>query len=307
VLGEIVIRIEDKLGGRCALKLRSNIDEHGLDPRQLTGSVRAALPACGASRPQNPTRSFAMFAALLLDASRLEGEHDVVVVTRLGRRNQSVAHESHGIVSDNPPSSTDRDPSPVSFWFLFAPGAGAPSSSPWMREWEERISHIAPVITFDYHYQLRGSARPDPQVALIERHLAILREGKDRHGPRAILIGKSMGSRIGCHVAALEPCLGVVCLGYPLRGQNGKSRAEALFQVPSPVLCVQGTRDSMCPLHELEMVFQARRTRSEKFIVETGDHSLIPTRRFLKESGLTDGQVQGSITRAVRDFAESLG
>jgi uncharacterized protein len=35
---------------------------------------------------------------------------------------------------------------------LFAPGAGAPSSHPWMEGWKERLTTIGPVEVFDYPY-----------------------------------------------------------------------------------------------------------------------------------------------------------
>jgi len=66
-----------------------------------------------------------------------------------------------------------------------------------------------------------------------------------RHGggttPVTVLVGKSMGSRVGCHVAVAQPGLvdAVVCLGYPLVGQNGKRRDQVLLQLTTPTLLVQ--------------------------------------------------------------------
>ena len=59
--------------------------------------------------------------------------------------------------------------------------------------------------------------------------------------PFTVLIGKSMGSRIGCHVAAEDPNIAdaVVCLGYPLVGMNGKLRDEVLKQLRVPTLLCQ--------------------------------------------------------------------
>src|SRR5262249_28166478 len=44
---------------------------------------------------------------------------------------------------------------------LFAPGAGAPSSSPWMARWAERLAAHGRVATFDYPYMLAGRRMPD--------------------------------------------------------------------------------------------------------------------------------------------------
>src|SRR5581483_8928013 len=43
---------------------------------------------------------------------------------------------------------------------LFAPGAGAPSSHPWMQNWKHRMSEIGDVETFDYAYMREGRKRP---------------------------------------------------------------------------------------------------------------------------------------------------
>ena len=88
---------------------------------------------------------------------------------------------------------------------LFAPGAGQPSTSDWMRAWAGRLGTLGQVSTFDYPYMLAGRRRPDRPPVLLEAHrtaLAAARAG--REGP-VVLAGKSMGSRIGCHLAAGEP------------------------------------------------------------------------------------------------------
>ena len=85
--------------------------------------------------------------------------------------------------------------------FLFTPGAGAPSSHPWMQRWKARLSALGDVVMFDYPYMQERRKRPDPLPQLIAAHRQALidaRQGSD--GP-AFLIGKSMGGRVGCHVA----------------------------------------------------------------------------------------------------------
>ncbi len=139
-------------------------------------------------------------------------------------------------------------------FFLFAPGAGAPSSHPWMQHWRERLSTLGHVEVLDYPYMQQGRRRPDPLPQLIEAHRKALIE---THQERAtILIGKSMGGRVGCHVALEENVDGVVCLGYPLcgGGDRAKLRDKVLRALHTPILFVQGTRDSLCPLDLLERV-----------------------------------------------------
>ncbi|HEX3230514.1 MAG TPA: alpha/beta family hydrolase, partial [Pyrinomonadaceae bacterium] len=84
---------------------------------------------------------------------------------------------------------------------LFAPGAGAPSSHLWMQDWKKRLSEIGAVETFDYDYMRQGRRRPDPLPRLIAAHRIALNRARDRHRPESmILVGKSMGGRVGCHV-----------------------------------------------------------------------------------------------------------
>lgn len=175
-----------------------------------------------------------------------------------------------------------------------------------MQDWRRRLSDVAPILTFDYPYQLRGSSRPDPLATLIEAHRAELTRGRATQRGRPILIGKSMGGRVGCHLADSEPCAGVVCFGYPLRSQTGKLRDQALLAMTVPALFLQGTRDPLCDVEELRGVLSRRSARSDLHIVESGDHSLVPTRAQLKATNATDEDVRNGILERIRSFVESL-
>jgi predicted alpha/beta-hydrolase family hydrolase len=165
---------------------------------------------------------------------------------------------------------------------LFAPGAGAPSTSPWMRAWAARLAALGAVEPLDYPYRLEGRRLPDPLPRLVEAHRAALAAARARRpGARAVLVGKSMGGRVGCHVSLEEPVAGVVCFGYPLRGagKRAKLRDEVLRAMTAPVLFVQGTRDPLCPLDLLAAAREGMPARSELHVVEGGDHSLLVARR----------------------------
>src|ERR1044072_5680908 len=105
---------------------------------------------------------------------------------------------------------------------LFAPGAGAPSSHPWMQGWAKRLESIGDVALMDYSCMKEGRKRPDPLPMLIAAHRKALAEV--RREAATFLIGKSMGGRVGCHVALEETVNGVICLGYPLCAQGDPSR-----------------------------------------------------------------------------------
>src|SRR3954453_17509135 len=126
-------------------------------------------------------------------------------------------------------------------FFLFAPGAGAPSSHPWMQKWKQQLESLGRVALFDYDYTREGRKRPDFLPQLIEAHQKALAENRETDSP-VILIGKSMGGRVGCHVSLVEAVDGVVCLGYPLcgGGDPNKLRDKVLRELTTPTLFVQG-------------------------------------------------------------------
>jgi hypothetical protein len=192
--------------------------------------------------------------------------------------------------------------------FLFAPGAGAPSSHPWMQTWKARLMTIGDVTTFDYDYMREGRRRPDPPPLLIAAHRATLHNAHTSGEQRVILIGKSMGGRIGCHVALEEPVSGVICLGYPLCGGGDptKLRGKVLRELQTPILFVQGTRDALCPLELLEKVRAEMTAKNFLHVVEGGDHSLIVGKKQLKAAGETQEEVDARILGAIANFVESL-
>jgi uncharacterized protein len=193
--------------------------------------------------------------------------------------------------------------------FLFAPGAGAPSSHPWIQDWKNRLSEIGEVETFDYDYMREGWKRPDPLPQLIARHREALSQARERRPTvLTILIGKSMGGRVGCHVSLEENVAGLVCLGYPLcaMGDRTKLRSEILRGLNTPILFVQGTRDPLCPLDLLERVRAEMKAPNSLHIVEGGDHSLRVPKRQLKARGTTEDDINQQILQAIAGFVDRL-
>ncbi len=184
---------------------------------------------------------------------------------------------------------------------LLAPGAGAHSASPWMEGWARRLGALGRVARFDYPYMAAGRPYPDPLPRLIEAHAAALSAARRGREP-AVLVGKSMGSRVGCHLSISRPVEALVCLGYPLRGQRGQLRDEVLRALRVPVLFVQGTRDKLCPLEELKRVRGTMAVPTRLHVVEGGDHSLELGARALKAAGRTQEQVDGEALAAVTAF-----
>ena len=190
---------------------------------------------------------------------------------------------------------------------LFAPGAGAPSTSPWMERWAARLAALGDVARFDYPYMLAGRKSPDRPPALLAAHRAALAAARGAASRPVVLAGKSMGSRIGCHLALEEPVAALVCLGYPLRGARGDLRSEVLLALRTPVLFVQGSRDSLCPLDALEEVRRRMAAPTALHVVEQGNHSLEVGARALSARGWTQQGVEEEALRAIRDFLGRTG
>src|SRR5436305_3775679 len=151
--------------------------------------------------------------------------------------------------------------------------------------------------------------RPEPLPKLIAAHREALSDARKRHSAEStILIGKSMGGRVGCHAALEEKVDGLVCLGYPLcaMGDRTKLRDEVLRALTTPILFVQGTRDSLCPLDLLEHVRTEMRAPNFLYVVRGGDHSLRVPKRQLQGTNTTQEGIDQQILKAIAEFVDQL-
>jgi len=174
-----------------------------------------------------------------------------------------------------------------------------------MQRWKKHLQKIGDVAVFDYPYMSENRKRPDPLPQLIAAHRQALAEARQKHsGAVTVLIGKSMGGRVGCHVALEEKVDGLVCLGYPLcaMGDRTKLRDEVLRALTTPILFVQGTRDSLCPLDLLKRVRADMKAPNFLHVVEGGDHSLRVPKRQLQGSGQTQDDLDQQALKAIVGF-----
>jgi predicted alpha/beta-hydrolase family hydrolase len=192
--------------------------------------------------------------------------------------------------------------------FLLAPGAGAPSSHPRMRTFARLLGSIGRVEPFDYSYMIERRRRPDPLPKLIAAHRAALSALRESHDGPIVLAGKSMGGRVGCHLALVEPVAAVICFGYPLcgAGDRSKLRDQVLLELRTPAMFVQGTRDPLCPLELLEDVRKRMKAPSTLHVVEGADHSLLVAKTKLKTAGSTQGEADDRIEPAIALFLRDL-
>jgi predicted alpha/beta-hydrolase family hydrolase len=196
-----------------------------------------------------------------------------------------------------------------------------------MVAWKARLERLGAVVPFDYPYQRAGKKAPDRPPVLVSSHRAELVRLRAEHAGPIISIGKSMGGRIGCHVAVelaaearsprdgvshealdqpgtppAEPPAALVCMGYPLVAPGGAVRDQVLVELETPILFVQGTRDSMCPLERLAEVRARMRAPSELYVVDGGDHSLMVQKGLLKKHGITQDTVDERAFEAIEAF-----
>jgi len=127
--------------------------------------------------------------------------------------------------------------------------------------------------------------------------------------PEALLVagGKSFGGRMTSQAQAAEPLPGVrglVFLGFPLHpaGRPSNDRADHLFKVRIPMLFLQGTRDALAQIGELEPVCRALGALATLKLFPDADHSFhVPVR-----SGRRDAQVQDELLDTLADWVAGL-
>jgi len=188
---------------------------------------------------------------------------------------------------------------------LLAHGAGHHFDSAWMAEVALGLAARGfPVLRFNYLYRERAQREgreraPDRTAVLEEAHAAALAALEARAGgARLLLAGKSMGGRIGTHLAAKgERAAGLVLFGYPLHppGQQDKVRSEHFPAIAQPALFLQGTRDDFADLELLRAALARYGGQATLEIVEGADHSFhVP-----KKLGKSDEEVRDALLERV--------
>lgn len=141
------------------------------------------------------------------------------------------------------------------------------------------------VVRFDFPYREQGSKRPDPMPVLKAAIAA-------RADANAFIGGRSMGGRAASMLAADGfPCRGLILLAYPLHpaGQPEKQRTAHWPRIKVPVLCINGTRDSLCSRDLMEQAL--KNVSWTMHWLEGADHSF----KVLKSSGRTQADVDAEV------------
>ena len=186
--------------------------------------------------------------------------------------------------------------------YVLAHGAGAGMDHPFMSDVAGGLAlRGLATLRYQFPYMERGSRRPDPpQLAHAAVHAASAATLRLLPGLPLIAGGKSFGGRMTSQAqakASLPGVRGLAFLGFPLHpaGRPSQDRAEHLFDVQIPMLFLQGTRDTLASLDQLQPLCKKLGERTTLKLFTDADHSFhVPAR-----TGRKDAQVLGEVLDAL--------
>ncbi len=193
--------------------------------------------------------------------------------------------------------------------YVLAHGAGAGMNHPFLAAVAaELVQRGIATLRYQFPYMERGARRPDPpQLAQATVRAAVAAALRLLPGLPLIAGGKSFGGRMTSQAQARAPLQGVrglAFLGFPLHpaGRPSPDRAKHLFDVHIPMLFLQGTRDALARLEQLQPLSQALGARATLKLFEDADHSFhVPAR-----SGRKDAQIRGEMLDALVGWIDGV-
>jgi hypothetical protein len=193
--------------------------------------------------------------------------------------------------------------------FVLAHGAGAGMTHPFMASVAAGLAQRGIAsLRYQFPYMERRSRRPDPpKLAHAAVRAAVAEAGRLLPCLALVAGGKSFGGRMTSQAQAAAPLpkvRGLAFLGFPLHpaGRPSRERGEHLFDIAIPMLFLQGTRDNLASLDELEPLCEALGARAVLRLLADADHSFhVPAR-----SGRTDAQVRDEMLDALVAWIDRL-
>jgi predicted alpha/beta-hydrolase family hydrolase len=190
--------------------------------------------------------------------------------------------------------------------YVLAHGAGAGMTHPFMAAAAAGLAERGvATLRYQFPYIERGSKRPDPsKLAQATVRAAVAEAATQAPSLPLIAGGKSFGGRMTSQAQAAQPLAGVrglAFLGFPLHPakQPSRERARHLADVKIPMLFLQGTRDALASLAELEPVCASLGRRATLTLFDQADHSFhVPAK-----SGRTDAEVMNAMLDALAGWA----
>jgi uncharacterized protein len=193
--------------------------------------------------------------------------------------------------------------------YVLAPGAGAGMHHRFLASVAAQLAQrgIA-TLRYQFPYMERGVKRPDPpHLAHATVRAAVAAAQGSLPGVALIAGGKSFGGRMTSQAQAKAPLPGVrglAFLGFPLHpaGKPSRERAEHLFAVHVPMLFLQGTRDTLATLDQLEPVCAALSPQATLKLFAGADHSF----HVAAMSGRNDAQVLDEVLDALAAWTDDV-
>lgn len=192
---------------------------------------------------------------------------------------------------------------------VLAHGAGAGMRHPFLESLSKELGNVR-ISTLRYQFPYMENRRrvPDPPAVLTATVRAAVAKATDLCPELPLLAGgKSMGGRMTSTAASegsLANVRGIAFFGFPLHPPNnpGTKGAEHLKRVTTPMLFLQGTRDTLADLKLLRPICADLGSRATLHVIETADHSF----HVLKSSGKSEADVLQELAQEVSDWAGRL-
>ena len=194
---------------------------------------------------------------------------------------------------------------------LLAHGAGAPMDSASLSAIAKALANTGlRVARFEFGYMASRRAssgkKPPPRAAMLTSEYIAAIEALKSNGP-LVIGGKSMGGRVASMIAdqlyTSGRIAGLLCLGYPFHpiGKPFQLRTAHLFDMRTPTLIVQGTRDLFGTREEVANYKLSNAI--EILWLEDGDHDLKPRKTV---SGFTPADHMLSMANRAAKWAAAL-
>jgi len=176
--------------------------------------------------------------------------------------------------------------------YVLAHGAGAGMTHSFLvNVAAELYARNIATLRYQFPYMEAKSKRPDPPKLAQATVRAAVKEAA-RLVPELPLLagGKSFGGRMTSQAQAAEPLPGVralIFLGFPLHaaGKPSRERGAHLSEIRIPKLFLQGTRDALADLTELEPLVASLAKRATLKLFSDADHSFhVPVRTGRKDA-----------------------
>ncbi len=164
------------------------------------------------------------------------------------------------------------------------------------------------TLRYQFPFMERGGKRPDPPaIAHATVRAAVDAARLSLPDLPVIAGGKSFGGRMTSQAQAKAPMPGVcglAFLGFPLHpaGRPSQERAKHLFDVKIPMLFLQGTRDTLAQLDQLEPLCRELGSHATLKLFQDADHSFhVPAR-----SGRKDAEVRREMLDALTSWIDEV-